>query len=175
MLKDRIAEAIKDPGFVERFWAKVARRGPDECWLWTGADNGVGYGMMGVFRRPRLAHRISWIIANGEPPDLPGYHGACILHRCDVPACVNPTHLFLGTVSDNHADMRRKGRAVPTRGERNGRALLTEAQVHEARDRFSRGERVCDLARSYRVPHSAMWQAIHARNWKHLPTITGSP
>ncbi len=92
-----------------RFAAKVNRRGDGECWLWTasGIPGGHGQMMMGSRpnARPYYAHRIAWVIAHGEIPD-----GMAVLHRCDVPRCVNPAHLFLGDQDANMKDAARKGR-----------------------------------------------------------------
>lgn len=79
------------------------------CFLWTRATNQSGYGQIGFRRSGKhikiLAHRLAWILAFGEiPQDL------LVLHRCDVPSCINPQHLFLGTQSDNMQDAARKGR-----------------------------------------------------------------
>lgn len=97
--------------FVDRFWSKVNKT--SNCWLWTGVTRGMGYGMVALRRvdgkQPReMAHRLSWQLANGPIPD-----GLLVLHRCDVPACVNPEHLFLGTTKDNAQDALRKGRLRP--------------------------------------------------------------
>lgn len=64
-----------------------------------------GYGIIYIKRHPYRAHRVSWLLANGDPGDL------MVLHHCDVPACVNPAHLFLGDANDNNKDMAAKGRA----------------------------------------------------------------
>lgn len=90
-----------------RFWRHVAVAGPDDCWLWTGAKNVNGYGTVSVDGGSALAHRVSWAMRWGRPvpEDLR------ILHECDVRACVNPLHLWLGTQRDNIADMIAKGRS----------------------------------------------------------------
>jgi len=82
----------------ELFWKRV-RKSPN-CWEWTGATKSqMGYGA--VWCRPRLlsAHRLSWFIKNGQ---IPG--GMMVLHRCDNPICVRPSHLYLGTHADNMRD-----------------------------------------------------------------------
>lgn len=86
-----------------RFLSKVLKS--DGCWLWTGALN-RGYGGIKFNGRQRAAHRISYELFIG-----PITEGLAVCHRCDVRTCVNPAHLFLGTLHDNTQDMLSKGRA----------------------------------------------------------------
>lgn len=107
----------------DRFWTRVEKRGPDECWAWGGTVNGKdGYGIIGGLLHGKryaeagkklLAHRISWIMHNGDFPDEApdDYHGWVVLHTCDNPRCVNPGHLRLGTQRNNVDDMHQKARA----------------------------------------------------------------
>lgn len=101
-------ERAKGPA---RFWAKVDKGPhPKGCWLYTGFIKWDGYGWVARTKgnnriRYMTAHRYAWILTHGEPKK--GLH---ILHHCDVAACCNPAHLWLGTHADNMADMKAKGR-----------------------------------------------------------------
>ena len=131
---------------------------------WTASTVEGGYGrVLNKSRQLALAHRVSWEMAVGPIPK--GLH---VLHRCDNPPCVRPSHLFLGTQADNVRDMVNKGRDVQLTGESHWKVKLTEAKVREARRRCSEGETKKDLAKEFGVSHSTMCSAVNGTTWKHV-------
>lgn len=165
---------ILSPSTIDRFWAKVVKT--DSCWPWTASKANKGYGAFGFRRDGRSvtvkAHRFSWELHNGPIPD-----GLCVLHRRDVPACVNPDHLFLGTKRDNNADMVAKGRHVPggtystaryRRGELSPHAKITEGIVVRIRDRHARGESYAALARDFGLSWQTVGHIVRRERWKHV-------
>lgn len=112
----------------DRFLAKVHKT--DTCWLWTGSMRGYGYGKMKVNGEEIAAHRVSYANAFG-----PFDESLFVCHHCDVPSCVNPAHLFLGTHDDNMRDCKEKGRQKTGnhKGPANGRAILSVEQVKSIR------------------------------------------
>ncbi len=101
-----IYERIPKESLEERFWRYVQKT--DGCWLWTASLSGKpgnAYGSLHNEGKMEKAHRISWTIHNGKIPE-----GIFVLHKCDNPVCINPSHLFLGTQFDNMRDMVSKGR-----------------------------------------------------------------
>jgi len=85
------------------------------CWIWLGALSGGRYGGIKVSGRVVRTNRAAWIAYHGNEPS--NLH---VLHHCDMPLCVNPDHLFLGTHQDNMDDKERKGRGNQPSGDRNG-------------------------------------------------------
>lgn len=124
----------------ERFWEKVDICGEDECWEWLAYRDRKGYGKFrtGQTYMP-TAHRISWMLCRGDIPE-----GILVCHTCDNRGCMNPSHLFLGTNTDNLQDMVRKGRSTRGRvfhyGETHPMARLSDKEVDEILLLYSSGD-----------------------------------
>lgn len=166
---------------LERFEEKYIPEPNSGCWLWFGAflSEKNPYGFIsdedGVLTR---AHRIAWRLFRYDIPD-----GKFVLHRCDMPCCVNPDHLFIGTQADNVADCIRKGRARYYRTGKNNRlplesrvvgvrkgsdhrfARLTESSVIEIR---ASPEHSRVVAACYGVSLSTIADIRARKTWKHI-------
>lgn len=152
---------------IDRFWRHVQKS--DGCWLWTAGTVRYGYGSLNFYERTTLAHRASWEIHFGAIPD-----GLYVLHHCDVPACVRPDHLYLGTQADNIRDMIERGRhgskthpEWSSRGSDRYNALLDENKVKEIR-RLNGSVSDCELARRFGVTYSTIRLVRIGKNWKHV-------
>jgi len=152
---------------AEVFWSRVNKNAPNGCWEWTGYRQKFGHGSLARVtpgQKPRyiLAHRYAWELLVGPIPS-----GACLLHHCDNPPCVNPGHCYVGDRIDNAADSYRRRRH--TWGERNSSAILTSADVLEIRSNppkpRARGA-VKALAAKYGVSPLAINAVLSRRSWK---------
>ena len=170
-----------------RFWKNVDKTSsPDGCWLWTGCKTSFGYGQFSFKGRSLTAHR--WVGIEKFGSDA--CDGMFVCHSCDVPACVNPDHLWLGTPLANMEDMVRKGRCETgdnhharkrpeemARGEDNGSAKLSEEQVIEIKRRYcprtpgvTRGN-VRQLAQEFGVTDENIRLIGQGKTWKHLDRV----
>lgn len=148
---------------MERFWSKVEKRGPRECWMWQGAHVGQ-YGSFWYGAGPERAHRVAWELANGRAiPD-----GLIVMHACDNPLCVNPKHLVLGTRQANNYDRDQKGRQRTKRGSAHRLAKLTDADVLDIRARLAAGETQIALARAHGVAKSLVSRIARRVAWPHV-------
>lgn len=165
-------------GLILRFWDKVDRRGPDECWLWKACRFFEGgYGKLCLpGQRSVSAHKFSYELHYGKVPS-----GLQVLHSCDVKICCNPNHLFAGTQKENMEDMHLKGRGVygdmhwtrsnpesVRRGESHGCAKLREYQVLQIRRRASQGELAPSIAKDFKVSQSTVYLILQGKIWKHI-------
>lgn len=171
---NRARVRIKAPLSV-RLWRRVTLGDGDACYVWQGATESFGYGVIGDENGRQggnlLTHRASWMLTYGPIPE-----GMCVLHACDNPPCVRPDHLFLGTRLDNNLDMVNKGRHAAQigthnlpRGEEHRRSKVTGAQVLDMRARYqSKQASVQQLADEYELDVSTVHRMATGRAWKHL-------
>lgn len=139
-----------------RLEANLAYEPNTGCWLWTGNPNRDGYGKTKIDGKTVLVHRLSWLLSEHEDPgDL------FVLHKCDVPCCVNPAHLFLGTQADNVADRVRKGRSgkrgLTPHCKRGHQWTEKSSYYHHRSD--GRILRACSICRAaYKKLHPTTWR-----------------
>ena len=160
-LKSNTNEKSTDHSSAEqRFWSYVDRSG--ECWTWLGHKNPKGYGSFSFRSRSVRAHRFVWELTRGPIPE-----GLWVLHHCDNPACVNPSHLWLGDNTDNTRDRQNKRRQ--TVGESHGRARLTEQQVREIRHASACGTTsTTELAAQLGITPQHVLRIVSHRRWQHV-------
>lgn len=158
MNRDKTGRFVKT-SLCDRFWLKVEKT-EDGCWLWKGTRNVQGYGKISQGGQHKGAHRIAWELTFGPIPE-----GMNVLHHCDNPPCVNPTHLFLGTDSENTNDCISKGRFNPPKGEAQWRAKLTVDQVREIR---KSGLGYKKLGKLYGVTPSCIQSVRKNKTWRFV-------
>lgn len=151
-----------------RFWRKVIKAPPNQCWTWTGTKNAQGYGTFRFNGAMERAHRVA---ANAP-------HGSVVRHRCDNPSCVNPAHLQVGDQKANVADCIAKGRRAPSYGESNNFSKLTDELVRELRARFAAipitksGRKAYGaaqkLADEFRITDTTLYHIVTRKTWRHL-------
>ena len=154
-------DSIRKP--IEQAFVEKVDKGPHPkgCWHWTGSIKPRnGYGHLRSGQKDYNAHRVAYELANGPIPA-----GAHVLHSCDVPHCVNPDHLRIGTHQENMAECRDKGRSS---------AKLTPEQVREIRAAFAGvtgkvpngfNQRLAD---KYGVKDKTIWEVRTGINWSHI-------
>lgn len=130
------------------------------CWEWIAFRNANNYGIATVgsktdgTHKQILAHRMLYALTYGDFDSK-----LCVLHKCDNPPCVNPEHLFLGTMTDNMKDMRNKGRFY---------SKLSAKQVREIRKKLESKARGVDLAREYGVKPCQIGAIKFRRQWRDI-------
>ena len=146
---------------AQRFWSKVQKSDDNGCWLWTAAKTRHGYGVTSThLQKSAKAHRVSLELSGIQVPSE-----KLVLHRCDTPSCVNPAHLFIGTVQDNVRDRQAKGRGRAAYGAAAGRAKLSDACVNAIRcSPLSNIE----LAAIFEVNASSISRARNTKTWRHI-------
>jgi predicted XRE-type DNA-binding protein len=148
------------PSIYNRFWKKVEKKSKKECWNWTGAKLG-GYGRINVNGKNKIASRVVWEFFNKKIP-----RKDCVLHSCDNRACVNPSHLFIDSRTDNSQDMVRKNRQRGAKGERNGRSKLTYKLAEKIRrDYKTKKFYQYELSKKYGVSQPVISKITRNERW----------
>ncbi len=154
----------------EKFNEKYEPVTESGCWIWTASINNCGYGKISVDGKIKGAHRVSYELHVGEIPK-----GMCVLHKCDVPACVNPDHLFLGTHQDNMRDKTVKGRHVSTKGQTynrgsvHGEAKLNEVDVRLIKQLLKTSNLMQkQIGKYFGVDHTTISEINTGRNWSYV-------
>ena len=154
--------------FSEYFWAKVDKKGADECWLWTGSTYVNGYGTIRRDGKVVSAHRTSYDLHHPLTKPI-NEVDMCVCHTCDTPACVNPYHLFLGTRSVNMLDCVQKGRINPycRQGSANPFSKYDEDTVKQLKLDYATGEYTkAELGIIYEMPRKTVNSVLNG--WKHI-------
>lgn len=138
------------PEVAQRFWSRV-HIDNQGCWIFHDPCASNIYGRFSVKGYPYPANRLGYKIYYGQDPT-----GMYVCHSCDVPRCVNPFHLFLGTQRDNMDDMVRKGR--------NGRKLNWE-QVRQIRAKWRNGTSYAEISAQYNIGSSMIGNIVANRQW----------
>lgn len=140
---------------LEDFMLRVEKH-PNGCWLWTGYKMHKGYGQTSFQHEGWRTHRLSYFLHYGDFD-----RSLLVCHKCDVPACVNPEHLFLGTSSDNRRDMVKKGRS------RSRSTKLTEEIVRLIRE-MGQFESHRQVAKQLGLSPSTVFSVIKGKIWQHV-------
>ena len=148
----------------ERFAKKVERIPFTDCHIWAGAITAFGYGKLSKDCGWTQAHKFAFEQANGPIPT-----GMSVLHTCDVPSCVNPQHLYLGTYKDNARDRESRNRGNHAFGERHGRSKLTKEQVLQIRDLHDNRQMSCwSLGKQFGVNSKSIRDIVNRKNWSQV-------
>ena len=163
-----------DEKLLYKFWKRVHKENKDACWNWFGSLEVDGYGRLYICeelvgnKRIKIraqAHRLSYVINSGR--DIPSDLLVC--HKCDNRICVNPNHLFLGTIQDNNQDRTTKGRTSKLYGESNPRAKLKNDEVLKIRELYAfGGYRYIDLSEQFNVSKTLILKIVNRRLWKDI-------
>lgn len=151
--------------FATRFWAKVKRAGPDDCWNWQGSRCGLHaeYGQTFYNGHRLTAHRGAWLLSTGTLP-LPRLE---VCHSCDNPLCCNPSHLWIGTHKQNMEDKAAKGRSNVPFGSNTGNSKLSEFEVAQIKRLLKSGLSQRKIAKQFSVSQPTISYIKNGLHWTH--------
>jgi hypothetical protein len=157
--------AMQATSAMQRLMSRTEQQG--DCLIYLGGTTqAAGHALIGYQGKTIGAHRLVWILTHGPIPT-----GLVVRHGCDVPRCVNVTHLSLGTIADNNRDRDERGRAAVLQGERNGFAKLTDAQARDIKERYLRGEAVHVLSADFGICSTTVYDIANGRRWRHIEAL----
>ena len=149
---------------LAKVWKKIDKRGPDDCWLWTGSVSGKeGYPQVwGVAFYWKYAHRVLWEELFGPIPE-----NDLVIRSCGEKLCCNPSHFELVTRSEflygtNHPFLKE-------RGENHRKAKLTEEKVKSIRELYAQGFGTTMLGETFGVTRNSIYLLCTRKTWKHVP------
>lgn len=154
---------------LERFWSKVDKSGPTDCWPWTGHRHERGYGIFWFSGKNIRANRFALEATSGAPP----FEGAMALHSCHNPPCCNPNHLRWGTALDNTGDQ--IIRFGPLVGENSRRSQITDAAADKILHMRMEGYRVREIASELDLQESLVENVYVGKSWAHRLGVDGNP
>ena len=162
-----VSTILHDETAQARFWAKVDKREPDECWLWMGSRNSNDYGRFNFSGLKVGAHRMSLMMAISR--QMSSEEFAC--HHCDNPPCVNPAHLYVGSIQTNIRDMSERDRFHrwhgARKGETNPKAKLTDDDVLQIRA-LKGLHRQRELVQIFGVSQTTISHVLNRKVWGHV-------
>jgi hypothetical protein len=143
----------------------VNKTGINGCWIWTriGSISKKGYGTFQIKGKIKYVHRIFYEKYKGKIPKK-----MCVCHKCDVPLCCNPDHLFLGTQQENIKDMINKKRDKKSKGEDHKNCIMSEEHAKEIKTKFKDGLSIKEIYHLYMYSYSSIWKICKNRSWKHI-------
>ncbi len=152
----------KKSNVLDRFENKLMFEPNTGCWIWTSALSDKGYGLFRLSGKNVRAHRFSYTLYKGQI-----YKNLQVCHTCDTPCCVNPDHLFLGTLQDNMEDMRRKQRKPKQFGENHSHSRLTNNIVLEIRS-LSNNMSHIEISNKFSISRRHVRDIINRKSWPHI-------
>ncbi len=144
----------------DRFWGKVQFK-ENGCWEWIASKSNTGYGRFRLNGKLHLPHRLVYQWVNGPIPN-----SLLVCHKCDNPSCVNPSHLFKGTKSQNMLDASRKnrifrgGRPEKRIGNTNGQTKIKDCEIKQVKDLYEYGFTGTEIAKMFEISHSQIYKIL---------------
>jgi hypothetical protein len=153
---------------IKRFFDTIEKN-QDGCWIWKGylcspkKIYGLTSSRLDGKKKKILAHRLSYRLFNGDIP-----HGSCVLHTCDIPLCVNPDHLWIGSNYEYQKDMIEKGRDKKSYGETCALSRFKTEEIIEIRKMRAEGFLFREIAEKFKTSTGNISSIVQKQSWKHI-------